>query len=330
MQSSFLQTQEWAEFQNALGRRTFFISGRKKDWQALLIRHELPLGKSYLYCPRGPEFDAPMNLRATGIWAGNNESRKKCVKEFLDAAAELATNEKCVFLRWDPSLLDKELNFQDLSSSDFDIRRIKSVQPQRNAVVGLLKTETELLAGMHEKTRYNIRLAERKNVVIAERGGKEALDDFWKLLSETSARDRFSTHPHAHYQKMTECFRENAANKPETYARIFFAEYESRPLAAAMVMYCGKTATYLHGASSSEHREFMAPHLLHWKVALAAKNEGYAEYDLGGIDEKNPHWSGITRFKRGFGVFDRVFEDSIDIIYKPFWYTAYRIAQRFM
>ena len=209
------------------------------------------------------------------------------------------------------------------------IRAVRSVQPQHTIAMDLSKTEEELLVQMHEKTRYNVRLAERRGVLVKQVPADSGIKTFWELLEETAERDGFSAHPRAHYEKLAEVFSESQdASSP--HARLYAAEYRDTPLAAALIMFHAGTATYLHGASSNEHRELMAPHLLHWHIMQDAKAAGYATYDFWGIDDKNPYWAGITRFKRGFGGSEFSYSDSYDIISSGMWYGAYRVARKFL
>ena len=90
--------------------------------------------------------------------------------------------------------------------------------------------------------------------------------------------------------------------------------------------YYGETATYLHGASGSFHRDVMAPYILHWRIMQDAKQHGFKKYDLWGIDEER--WPGVTRFKTGFGGTVVEYPKSIDIVFRPMWYKAYRIIKK--
>ncbi|MDP3963314.1 MAG: peptidoglycan bridge formation glycyltransferase FemA/FemB family protein [bacterium] len=321
--SSFLQTEQWARFQEALGRRAYFISG--ENWKALLIRHALPLGQNYLYCPRGPAGLHP-EFPISNFQFSNNAMRA-IINEFLEKAAEVAKREKSIFLRWDPPF-DKNFqfsifNFQNPPIKYYKLKSVKSVQPQHTLIIDLTKTDDELLSGMHEKTRYNIRLAERKGVVIRA-AGKEGNEIFWKLLQMTTERDAFTGHDKSHYERLSRVF---SATDSKPFIRIYIAEYQNRPLAAAIIMFHNGTATYVHGASSNEYRNVMAPYLLHWRIMQDARSLDCNSYDLWGIDDRNPRWEGITRFKKGFGGMHISYPDSMDIIWRTWRYTAYRLAK---
>jgi len=107
--------------------------------------------------------------------------------------------------------------------------------------------------------------------------------------------------------------------------KLFAAEYQNKIIAANIVIFHGERATYLHGASDYEYRNFMAPYLLHWEVIKYARDHGFTEYDLWGIDEKK--WPGVTRFKRGFGGKEINYIGSYDYVFQPFWYAMYKVRQ---
>jgi len=295
---NFLQSSEWEQFQKSLGRKTWRINS------ILVVQHDLPFGFNYLYCPR------PVDVHDI----------------FLAATEEVAKKERSIFLKIDPI---RELRIKNYELS---IKKSDSIQPQKTVVLDLTKFEDELLAAMHEKTRYNIRLAERHNVRIKsyELGitGKH-FGAFWNLLHTTAQRDGFSTHEREYYEKLLQGRSEQFSNE------LFFAEYQGKPLAAAVVNFYKlsyetgshkiRVATYLHGASSREYREVMAPHLLHWRIIQEAKRHGFQKYDFWGIDDKK--WPGLTRFKKGFGGDVVEYPSTVDIIYHPILYRMYRIAK---
>ena len=288
---SFLQSHEWEEVQSRSGRKTYRVAG------ALVIKRQLPLGLSYLYSPR-PTIEHP------GL--------------FLKEVAECARREKSIFLKIDP--LEQTYDIPDGIISH-------SIQPRMTIVNDLQKTEEELLAAMHEKTRYNIRLAERKGVIVTnETNNDVARSVFWQLLTLTAERDVFGIHPRAYYDMV------GSVRSPGFSNELFFARFRGEVCAAALINFyrpletLGGTVTYLHGASGREHRGAMAPHLLHWRIMQEAKRRGFHRYDWWGIDETR--WPGVTRFKRGFGGIEYVHPQSKDFIYRPWAYRWYRGTRR--
>lgn len=291
MTITFLQSPEWERFQKILGRKTWRAAGN------LVIEHKLPYGFTYLYSPRPGEI---------------NEG-------FLSEVADIAAKEKNIFLKIDPDMEASGLQQKLGVPSD-------PLQPPKTLIVDISKSEDELLSAMHEKTRYNIRLADRKGVLVVNfmrTTFREDFDVFWKMLQNTASRGGFYIHERKHYENLLQIKTRDFSNE------LFFARYQKKTLAAVMInfYYPSGTATYLHGASSREHKEVMASYLLHWQVLLEAKKRGFKFYDFWGVDEKK--WPGLTRFKRGFGGGEVVYPKSIDIVFRPFMYNFYRIVKFF-
>lgn len=282
---SFLQSAEWEKLQRAAGRKTWRIG------DVLLVQHRLPLGLNYLYCPRPRAAD----------------------ENFFAKVEKIAAQEQSVFFKIEPT---HELQIE----TNYEYEKSDSLQPPKTVVLDLREKEEELLAKMHEKTRYNIRLAERHGVQIRN----SPYEVFWRMLQETAERDKFSTHERGYYGKLLETRSENFSNE------LFFAEYKGKVLAAALINFYkpSASATYLHGASTRAHKEVMAPHLLHWQAIKEAKKRGFDYYDFWGIDEIK--WPGVTKFKLGFGGSIIEYPPAVDIIYRPAWYKVYRLVKKLM
>lgn len=281
---SFLQSAEWEKLQSSVGKKIWEID------DVLVIQHRLPISLNYLYCPR------PIDLGEV----------------FWKEIGRIADQEQSIFLKID---IARELRIP----ANYEYIKADSFQPQKTAIVDLRKSEEELLGRMHEKTRYNIKLAERRGV---RTGITDNFATFWSLLEETARRDGFYTQERGYYKNLFIAASKNFSDK------LFFAEYQGKILAAAMVNFYkpSATATYLHGASTRECKEVMAPHLLHWHIIKEAKKRGFDYYDFWGIDEKK--WPGLTRFKFGFGGEAIAYPPTIDIIYRPVWYKIYRLIKR--
>ena len=111
---------------------------------------------------------------------------------------------------------------------------------------------------------------------------------------------------------------------------IYLAKYKDKVLAANLIISYGKYTTYLHGATSDNYRNVMAPYLLQWQAILDAKNNGYKHYDFGGVapeGDENHSWSGITKFKLGFGGKRFTYPDSYDIVFKSTLYRLYKLLR---
>ena len=295
---SFLQSWSWGEFQESLGRQIWRLE--TEGLKALLIKHNLPLGKSYLYCPRGPV----------------GEVSKDKFQRFLVEVKKIAKQEKNIFFKIEPDNrdcpLDTVLKGQSLSKST------REIQPTKTLILDITKPEEELLSRIHPKTRYNIRLAQKKGVTVEQ--SSEKIDDFLRLSKETAKRDKFHLHPQEYYQKMLEVLGSKGMVK------LFLAKYQNQIIAANLVCFFSQTATYLHGAADYNFRQLMAPHLLQWQAICQAKSQGLKYYDFRGIDEEK--WPGVTRFKKGFTGQEISYPGSFDLIFQPIWYRVYYLARR--
>ncbi len=316
MHNSFLQSELWEKFQRSVGYKTWRID------DVLLIKKPLFFGCSYFYAPRKTQ----------------NAKRKT---QFFDSVKELAKKEKCIFLRIEPI---EELKIENCK---LKITRSADVQPSQTIILDLSLSEDELLAQMHPKTRYNIRLAEKKSVTIRKAAADE-LEKFWQLMKETTDRDEFRAHSKEYYKEMLQidCHSERSGlaesererseesiidpsllsvaqdDKNKFGVKLYFAEYENKILAAGIFVFYGDIVTYLHGASTHQHKELMAPHALHWHMIKFAKQLEYAQYDFYGINEAK--WPGVTRFKRGFGGQEVNYPGCYDVIFSAGWYGIYK------
>jgi len=298
---SFLQSWSWGEFQESLGRQIWPIE--MEGLRGLIIKHDLPLGKSYLYCPRGPI----------------GEISKDKFQRFLVEVKKIAQQEKSIFFKIEPDNRDCPLDTV-LEARTVSKGQSLSIQPAKTLVLDISKTEEELLSQLHQKTRYNIRLAQRKGVIIEQASDNKATDTFLDLLKQTAKRDKFHLHPQGYYQKMLEVLGSKGMVK------LFLAKYQNKIIATNLICFFGQTATYLHGASDYNFRQLMASHLLQWQAICQAKSQGLKYYDFWGIDEKK--WPGVTRFKKGFTGQEITYPGAFDLVFQPVWYQVYNLARR--
>ncbi len=300
-QSQFLQSWEWGEFQNEVGRKILRY-GIEEDGKLIstftFIKKSLPMGKSYFYCPR-------LDIR---YWTLDIENLTNKIKD-------LAKNENAIFLRFEPRS-NPSLVLPFVRGGKLKVEKTIDVQPSKTLILNLDKSEDELLTNMHQKTRYNIRLAEKKGVKIVEtQDFASRFDEFWSLMDQTKERDGFRLHNKEYYKKMLEI----------NFIKLYLAEYKGKIIAGNIISFFGDTVTYIHGASSNKYRNVMAPYLLQWQVIKKAKTQGFKYYDFYGIDEKK--WPGVTRFKRGFSGDKINYPGTFDLVFNKFWYNIYKIAR---
>ncbi len=308
---SLSQTYEWGEFQKAAGFKVWRLGIRDGDRlvaAATVLKYDMPGGKWYLYTPRLITNSKP------------KETKSKQLQNIKSKIKGIAKVEGCLFWRFDPLVTKKDWE------SFGEVKAPKEIQPRDTIMVDLQLPEEEVLKQMKSKWRYNIRLAGRKGVTVRMSTEQKDLDTFYEIAQTTSARDKFHIHPREYYQAMLDTL------APAGFIRLFVAEYQGKTLAVNIVSFFKDKATYLHGASSNENRNVMAPHLLQWEAMKYAKSEGFTKYDLYGVapaEDKDHPWAGITRFKEGFGGERVRYVGAYDFVYNKFWYNLMTLVMRF-
>jgi peptidoglycan pentaglycine glycine transferase (the first glycine) len=187
--------------------------------------------------------------------------------------------------------------------------------------------EDEILAAMKQKTRYNIRLSGRKDVVVREGSGAD-LNTFVDLMKITGQRDDFGTHDPEYYAAMYSLF------TPD-HAVLLLAEYEGQALAGAIITALGDTAVYLYGASSNQERNRMPAYAVQWAAIRWARARGCTRYDLWGVpdadldaleaqftERSDGLWS-VYRAKRGYGGRVQRTVGAVDRVYNQRLYRLY-------
>ncbi len=305
-QGSFMQSSRWRQVKSNWDFSAVASRGENGEITgsaAVLIRRFPPLGSAMLYAPRGPVCD-PRDEKTLGE-----------LKAGLD---EIAANTKAHILRMDPDVLIcdgafcetmRKLGFSQNCAGD----GFETIQPRFNYRLYLDgRGEDELFANLTQKTRYNVRIAQKKGVQVRV-ADKDALDDFVRLMAVTGERDGFSIRPKAYFARFL------SAMGP--YARLYMAYYEGCAVAGAVTTNFGKKTCYVYGASDNLFRNVMPNYLIQWEMIRWAAETGCAVYDFQGVsgnlsEENNPLY-GLYRFKRGFGGTLDELCGEFDFLYRP-------------
>lgn len=325
-----LQTVEWAKIKEKYGWQAIpsewldehgitvaMASILKK--QVNLKGFGLPL--SILYIPKGPVLD----------W----DNKQLAEKVLLDIK-QLAKKENAIFVKIDPDIIINTFPNSDTSAGatehQTDISHYvfhdewqfsqDQIQFRNTITIDLTKDEETLLADMKQKTRYNIRLAGRKGVIIRE-GNHLDFPMLYRMYAQTSLRDGFIIRHEKYYRDVWQSFFHQEMLTP------LIAEYEGVAIAGLMLFHFDRTAYYIYGMSTNEHRNMMPTYMLQWAAIQKAKSLGCKIYDLWGapndINESDPMW-GVYRFKIGLGGQTVCTAGAHDYVARPFWYYLYTQA----
>ncbi len=224
-------------------------------------------------------------------------------------------------IRFDPEVTFTNLEDRDLFNYGLktvawaDKLKLKKnkvdIQPPDSTLVSLEGTEDEILARMHQKWRYNIRLSERKGVIIKKYNGDSAeisskIDKFYELTKETNARDGNASHAKSYYRDLIlSSAKQLKEGKDVPEVNLYIAEHEGDEIASIVTLFSKTESVYLYGASSNNKRNLMPNHLLQWTAMKDAKAYGSKYYDMYGMppegkDENHP-MHGLYMFKANFG-----------------------------
>jgi len=301
------QSPEWEEFKKQTGYAKSF---RVDD--ILVLERPLALGRTMLYSPM------VSNLQVSNI----------NLQEFSKQIRTLAQKENAVFFRLEldmpkSSSLNTQYQILEIFKKSFE-----EMQPENNWVLDIRPSTEQILAGMKQKGRYNIKVAE-KNAVYFEFLELNDLDIFYDQYQKTGFRHKVTFRDKQYFEKMLEILGQNG------YARVCatFAEINDAKtaLSSAILLAYGDEVQYLYGASSEENKNLMAPYLMHWKIIEWAKENGFKKYNFLGVapDDSDKHpWAGITRFKKQFGGYQYDIVGCYDLVSRPVEYQIFKLAEK--
>lgn len=303
--ASVLQGQAFAEIKQAGGWTPGFWVG--KDRPVMILKRRVP-GLGWLhYVPGGPACGSLDELAAL-----LEELKAKLPGFLLQAEPELPVA---------PGEMKRFLAGRHLGGRP-------PIQPNHSTVVvNLEPAEEDILAGFHQKTRYNIRLAERKGVVAEPvELTKDNMRLMYSLMQSSQERGRYYMRPYEYFEQAWQVYAKHRSGQ------LFFARYEGQVLAGAFVTYLGQKALYKDGGSTREHREVQPMYALQWAAMRWLNERGVARYDLHGVppadrlnDPSHP-FAGLARFKTGFQSQVTTYAGVVDVALSPGSYRVWRRA----
>ena len=315
-----LQSWRWGAFKERFGWRVDRVRVQTPSGVGLaqvLFKHRGPVSIGYL--PRGPVLSA---------------SNPDLAERLFAAVDDVCRRRRAISLIVEP---EAPLPFSGRYRSAGFVRGPGPIQPERTVKVPLLDDDA-LLAQMHPKMRYNVRLAQRRGVV-ARRAAPDAraLATFHGLMADTAARNAYGIHAPEYYGDFLRLFGADAV--------LLFAVIDGLPVATVIAARFGEEAQYMYGASSTRHRAHGAGFFLQYEAMRWARERGCRRYDLWGIPAKDPpstedaggerlagtrgdDWRGLYEFKVRFGGEIISYPPSLERRYRPLLPTLARRVYR--
>lgn len=308
-----LQTFEWGEFRKKSGVRVLRRGqiGKTKITNPYQITiHQTP-GFPYLigYFPKGELLS----------------------QELLKELQAIGKENKLSFIQLEPNVIF------NLQFSIFNLpHSFHPLFTKYTFITDLTKNEDELLKNMHQKTRYNVRLSEKKGVTFEIDNSEKAFSNYLRLTNETTQRQKFYAHDEFYHKLMWEKLKANTKDEldpDKLQAHLLLAKYNKKILATWILFTFKETLYYPYGASSDENREVMASSGIAWAAIKYGKQLGLKAFDMWGAANvanpkpDNPYY-GFHHFKEGFGATLTEFVGSFDLVINPLNYRLLTVADK--
>ncbi|CAN5342805.1 peptidoglycan bridge formation glycyltransferase FemA/FemB family protein [soil metagenome] len=283
-----LQTKEWEEFRNNWGNTTARVDGN------LLTIHKVPvLNKKIAIFEKGP---SP-------------------TKEMLNNLKKFGKENNLIFIKLEPNVIKND-NLSALLRSSGAVPG-KTIFTPSTFQIDLTKSEDELMKSFNSKTRYNIRLAERKGVTVTEDNSDAAFEKYLELTKETTQRDQFFAHSKKYHRLMWETLKEKIAH-------LLVAKYNNEIIVTWILFAHDNVLYYPYGASTHKYKEVMAPNLMMWEAIKFGKNLGCTVFDLWGREPGK----GFTKFKEGYNPSVVEFLGTWDLVIDKYTYHLYKLMEK--
>jgi len=303
--SNLHQSFEWAKVKSDKWKHEYVYVEENGEIIAAMLVLIRRMGKIFtmMYAPRGPVCDV---------------SNVELVKKLIEETKPLAKKYHAFVLKMDPTTPYDEALIKQYQQNGLKVKSdchniLEVMQPLRSMLLHIKgKTEEEVMMQYSSKTRYNVRLAQKKGVTVRWSRDEADLKTFYELMKVTAKRDDIAIRVYSYYKDILETYGEKA--------RIYLAEYEGKALSGALTVKYGDKVSYFYGASSNENRNVMPNYLMQQTMIKWAIESGCNEYDFGGVFSTNKE-EGIYRFKEGFcrqegatrfiGELDKVYNSSL-------------------
>lgn len=297
-----LQSWEWGEARKIIGLKILRVGefvGTKLEKAHLITLHDIPFTKYKIG------------------YIGRSHIPSK---EFIFFLKQIAKKENIIFYKFEPYEKIAKLKKLELTGL------VKSFNPlftQWTILLDISKSEDELNKNLKPKTRYNIKLAQKKGVIVKEESNLKGYEIFEKLYFETTKRQGYHGHDKNYHKTIW-------GNLKKKISHILIAYYNNIPLSAYEIFIYKNRGYYVYGGSSELHKNLMASNLLMWKSLLFCKKYGCTSFDMWGSLPKNysqaQPYAGFTRFKEGYGGEFNEMIGSYDLVIESLIYKLYNTA----
>jgi len=283
-----LQTSAWAEFRREWGNEVL------ETKYGILTLHKLPFT------------NYKIGMFIKGITP---------TKEILSELKKIGSEKNIVFIKLEPNV-EKSENLVKLMES-FSAVPGKTLFTPTTFWIDLTPSEEALMKNFSSKTRYNIRLAQKKGVTIKEDGSDKAFDKYLELTRETVSRQGFYAHTEKYHRLMWNIL------KKVGIAHLLVASYRDEIITTWILFAWKNFLYYPYGASTEKHKEVMANNLMMWEAIKFGKKLGLTTFDLWGREEGK----GFTKFKEGYNPKVIEFLETWDLVINKPLYAIYKIAE---
>jgi lipid II:glycine glycyltransferase (peptidoglycan interpeptide bridge formation enzyme) len=311
-----VQTWEWGDFQIGEGHQVYRLGvfDNNKMVSAYSVSfHKIPhTNYSIGTMLRGPNID----------------------DEMIKNVRKIAVDEKAIFVKFEPDVYHQTFDTNNNSTTVNSLPGFPGlvISPKvafypYSYVIDLTKSEDELLVVMHPKTRYNIKVANRNNVVVLENSTDEGFEIYLKLLFATTKRQGFYLHSREYHQNLWKIL------QPTGMVHIMLSQYQGQTLSAFMLFTLKNKLFYPYGSSLAVHKEVMAQNLLMWEVIKFGRESGLKTFDmwgsLGPDAKETDSGFGFHRFKQGYGGQLVQFVGTYDLVINPQLYQLYNLIDKY-
>lgn len=303
-----LQSWEWGEFREKTGVKVVRMGGMQ------ITIHKIPRTNWTVgYAPKIGEITSQQANILTTIAKENN----------------------CIFIKVEPKIEVTQFHGDTVTLRNLGYVEGRPLFTKYNFVLDVTPSEDKLLASFKQKTRYNIKVAEKKGVTVSVDNSPAAFERYLHLTEETTKRQGFYAHSRDYHLKMWETLNNSQIINSQILklsAHLLVARYKGEIITTWVLFKFGDTLYYPYGASTREHREVMANNLVMWEAIKLAKKWGCKYLDMWGAlgdepDKKDP-WYGFHTFKAGYGARHVEYMGTWDYVAKPGLYKVYRVIEK--